>query len=76
VLVRFGKGLCAVRTANDDSSSKLGRERKEIPPGQPTNLAAKAKGDKRMSGTRGTLEGVYGELYPQDLCDMAKAERL
>jgi hypothetical protein len=29
-----------------------------------------------MSATRGTPEGVYGETYPQDLRDMAKAERL
>ena len=29
-----------------------------------------------MSVTRGTPEGVYGELNPQDLRDMAKAERL
>jgi hypothetical protein len=29
-----------------------------------------------MSVKRGTPEGVYGESNPQDLCDMAKAERL
>jgi hypothetical protein len=29
-----------------------------------------------MSVTRGTSEGVYGELNPQDLRDMAKAEQL
>jgi hypothetical protein len=29
-----------------------------------------------MSVTRGTLKGVYGESNPQDLRDMAKAERL
>jgi hypothetical protein len=29
-----------------------------------------------MSVKRGTLEGVYGELNPQDLRDTVKAERL
>ena len=29
-----------------------------------------------MSGKRATPEGVYGELDPRDLRDMAKAERL
>ena len=46
------------------------------PSGQPTNLAAKANGNKSMSVTRKTSEGVYDEWSPQDLRDMAKAERL
>jgi hypothetical protein len=43
---------------NDDSSLKLGKVTEGIPPGQPTNLEAKAKGDQSMSGKRRTPEGV------------------
>jgi hypothetical protein len=45
---------------NDDSSSKLGRERKEIPSGRPTYLATKVKGDNSMSVKRAKSEGVHG----------------
>jgi hypothetical protein len=66
---------CAVRTAMMIlARGQEGNGRK--PSGQPTNLAAKANGNKSMSVTRKTSEGVCDEWSPQDLRDMAKAERL
>ena len=61
---------------NDDTSLKLGRERKEHLQVGRFTLAAKAKGHNSMSPTRGRLQGASGFTEGLDTADLQETKAL